>query len=61
VSALIVITESCVGCATCMLVCPADAIRVEGKAEINYELCKNCKKCVLYCPLEAINFVETAG
>ncbi|RUM33042.1 MAG: ferredoxin [Archaeoglobus sp.] len=56
-----VITESCVGCATCMLVCPADAIRVEGKAEINYELCKNCKKCVLYCPLEAINFVETAG
>lgn len=52
-----VVTERCVGCATCMLVCPKDAIRVEGRAEINRELCEECRKCMLYCPLEAISYV----
>jgi len=56
---MIVVTEKCVGCATCMLVCPKDAITVEGKAEVNHELCENCKKCVLYCPVDAINFLKT--
>ncbi len=50
-----VVTERCVGCATCMLVCPKDAITVEGRAEIDREVCEECGKCMLYCPLEAIN------
>ncbi len=55
---MIVVTERCVGCATCMLVCPNDAIRVEGRAEINRNICEECRKCTLYCPVEAITFVK---
>jgi len=55
---MIVITERCVGCAICMLVCPAEAIRVEGKAEVNIEKCESCKKCLIYCPINAVSWVE---
>ncbi len=55
---MIVVTEKCVGCATCMLVCPSRAIKVEGKAEVIQEKCEKCKKCLNYCPVEAIKWVE---
>jgi len=54
----IVITNSCVGCAFCKLVCPEGAIEVIGKAEIDMQNCADCRKCVRYCPVDAIKVVE---
>jgi len=58
---MIVVTEHCVGCAFCKLVCREFAIEVIGKAEVNYEKCIDCKLCVIYCPIEAIKVVEQVG
>jgi heterodisulfide reductase subunit A len=57
-----VITERCVGCGDCILVCPYTAIsRVEGKAQVNAALCKGCGTCVATCPagaIEALHFTD---
>jgi heterodisulfide reductase subunit A len=57
-----VITEKCVGCGDCIIVCPYTAIsRVEGKAEVNPALCKGCGTCVATCPagaIEALHFTD---
>jgi len=47
--------EECVGCETCVPVCPVEAISmVEDKAVINQETCNQCETCVDECPVEAI-------
>jgi|GEM_PF-254325 Fe-S-cluster-containing hydrogenase component 2 len=51
---LMKITENCVGCAFCMIICPYDALKVFGRAEINYEKCTGCLKCIMYCPTSSI-------
>jgi heterodisulfide reductase subunit A len=57
-----VVTERCVGCGDCILVCPYTAIsRIEGKAEVNSALCKGCGTCVATCPagaIEALHFTD---
>jgi len=57
-----VITEKCVGCGDCIIVCPYTAIsRVEGKAQVNPALCKGCGTCVATCPagaIEALHFTD---
>jgi ferredoxin len=46
--------EGCVGCGTCVEVCPVRAISVEdGRARIG-EACKGCGRCAAACPSEAI-------
>jgi len=55
---MIVVTDSCVGCAFCKIVCKEFAIDVLGRAEVDREKCVECKLCVIYCPLEAIRVVE---
>ena len=47
---------ACVGCATCSLVCPNDAIYLDasGKASIDQSKCTKCGKCVTACPNSAI-------
>ena len=43
-------SEKCIGCITCMRRCPTEAIRIEnGKAKILYEKCINCGECVRSC------------
>jgi Fe-S-cluster-containing hydrogenase component 2 len=54
---IIKITDRCVGCAVCMLVCPFDGVDVLGSAEIN-ERCNACMKCLMYCPNSAIEVKE---
>ena len=47
--------EECVGCETCVPVCPVEAISMkEEKAVIDQETCTECEACVASCPVEAI-------
>jgi len=47
--------EECVGCESCVPVCPTEAITmVEGKAVIDQEKCNECKTCIDECPVDAI-------
>ena len=55
---MIVVTDRCVGCALCKLICEEFAIEVVGKAKIDGEKCVECKRCIIYCPLEAVRVVE---
>ncbi|PKL65116.1 MAG: 4Fe-4S ferredoxin [Methanomicrobiales archaeon HGW-Methanomicrobiales-3] len=50
------IAENCTGCASCMKVCPKDAIRVVAKKSvIDQELCIGCFECMHACPDQAID------
>ena len=45
----------CVGCETCVGVCPVSAIAVEdGKAHVDADTCVECGACVATCPVSAI-------
>lgn len=47
--------EECVGCETCVPVCPVEAISMQDeKAVIDQETCTECEACVESCPVEAI-------
>ncbi len=49
--------NKCVGCKTCMGVCPANAISVDnnGKCFIDKNKCMGCGTCATICPMSAIN------
>ena len=50
--------QRCTGCATCVAVCPVDAISiVNDKAQIDDEICTGCGACVDACPEGAMQFV----
>ncbi|MDZ4122386.1 MAG: 4Fe-4S binding protein [Candidatus Cloacimonadaceae bacterium] len=48
--------SACNGCASCIRVCPHDAIYLDasGKAVIDQSKCQQCAKCVTACPNSAI-------
>jgi ferredoxin len=47
--------DECVGCETCVPVCPVEAITMQDdKAVIDQETCTQCEACVSTCPVEAI-------
>ncbi len=49
-------TDACVGCGKCVEVCPADAIRSDGRqASIDGSECLLCGACAAVCPAEAIS------
>lgn len=55
--------SGCIGCRTCVEVCPTDVIRMNkknDKAVITYvEDCQICHLCRLYCPVDAITITST--
>lgn len=56
--------KKCIGCGTCVLLCPEAAIelkdRKEGKktAKIDYDVCKGCGVCADVCLLKAIKILK---
>ncbi|MBQ4089490.1 MAG: EFR1 family ferrodoxin [Clostridia bacterium] len=57
----IVADENCVGCGTCVKVCPMGNIRiVDGHAEIGDD-CSTCLACFHWCPKEAIWMSKQEG
>ena len=55
-SAILSIDRSqCIGCAKCINVCKADAIRIiSNKAVIDPSKCIKCGNCVEICPVDAV-------
>jgi len=52
---VVVEKEECIGCETCVPVCPVNAISmVDGAAVIDQQTCTQCENCVASCPVEAI-------
>jgi len=50
-----VVKDKCIGCGTCMAVCPENAIFFEdGRAKIDPEKCVKCGTCKDVCPVNAI-------
>jgi len=50
------ITEKCTGCGSCLEVCPASAITIDGgKSVIAGEQCIGCFECMHACPEQAID------
>jgi electron transfer flavoprotein alpha subunit len=48
----------CIGCQTCVGVCPFGALSmVDGRIEVS-AACKLCKACIGACPVEAISFAQ---
>ncbi|MBF0406836.1 MAG: 4Fe-4S binding protein [Candidatus Riflebacteria bacterium] len=47
------ITEDCMGCGSCLSICPQNAIK-EGEPFIITSKCNNCGECEDVCPVEAI-------
>ncbi len=53
--------KTCIGCVTCMKVCPTKAIRVRNrKAQINYARCIDCGECLRVCPYNAVVPITTS-
>ena len=48
--------NKCIGCGTCVAICPVEAISFDdnGKAEIDNTKCIRCGACQASCPVEAI-------
>jgi len=53
---MIINKEKCIGCGTCLGVCPVEAISMgdDGKAFIDQATCLKCGACASVCPVEAI-------
>ena len=51
-------TYGCLGCGTCMDICPFDAIYMEnGIAVVDKDKCTACMKCIEICPKQIIELV----
>ena len=54
--AVFVDREKCIGCESCVAVCPVGALSmVDGKAMVDGEQCISCGACINECPVEAIS------
>jgi uncharacterized Fe-S center protein len=48
-------TAKCTSCGTCISVCPADAVTMEGDyPKFDLEKCEGCAECIAFCPEGAL-------
>ena len=52
--------KECIGCTSCVAVCPTEAITMNEKeiAVIDASLCIGCGSCVGVCPTEALDLIN---
>ena len=48
----------CDECATCISVCPADAILLDDRIKVDEVRCISCGNCVSVCPMGALTFAK---
>ncbi|SCW53331.1 electron transfer flavoprotein alpha subunit apoprotein [Paenibacillus tianmuensis] len=50
-----ILQSNCIGCGTCVQLCPFEALRLlEGQANVDQDRCVVCGSCVPVCPADAI-------
>ncbi|MDW7738442.1 MAG: glycyl-radical enzyme activating protein [Bacillota bacterium] len=56
---LVVETRSCIGCASCVTICPEGALSLndQNMAVIDYNRCNLCRKCLEVCPTGALELI----
>ena len=53
--------DRCYGCAACIMVCPVDALRLQGwLVEIDHATCTLCDHCLPSCPVDALSMELTS-
>lgn len=55
------ITDNCIGCGTCIDVCPSSAISIDpssSHASIDHAHCIRCGNCMEICPVKAISKIQ---
>ena len=55
------IETECIGCATCVSVCPQEAIEEGTPFRIRQENCLHCGRCYENCPVQAVIPAEESG
>lgn len=50
--------ERCIGCETCVKVCPTKNIAMQNHTPVWNHRCHGCNACVAYCPTKAIQFTK---
>lgn len=53
------INDDCIGCETCVEICPVMAIEAEaGKVKVDFDVCRGCGNCEQRCPVHAVKMIK---
>ncbi|AMJ41487.1 EFR1 family ferrodoxin [Anaerotignum propionicum] len=55
------VTDKCIGCETCVKLCPMNNIRMNANKPIFGETCARCMACIQWCPTKAIEYKNSTN